>query len=344
MALLDEAHYREFLAETHPELYISDTRLRVPSFVAPLDVREPMRPGIWRDALEVVKELAPSLVIPRALFLGTPFERYDQTHLLDEVAAPETLWEEAERAARETRAEVVVLTNVSPRHERLADWLRAGFVALPSFPDTVIDLRAQSFEQHLAHLPGPDRSGIRRNVRHFEAAGHRLHRLDTSRREARSLFEAYWPFFRGATVRWQPHSSAYFAGLAELDPRVHLTVAKARAGETIGFIVSFEDELGLQAGRVGIHPDWHRRDAVYFRLLYHVLEAAIDRSGGARVQVSLEPTGYRMKRHLGASRRPLVNLVRGIGPIWRGLLSRGERLGRRLLMHLNDPRDLEARY
>lgn len=344
MGLLDEPHYRAFLADTHPELLLSDDRLPVPSFVAPLDIREPMRPGLWRDSLEVVKELAPSLVIPRALFLGTPFERYDQTHLLDEVPSPEALWASAERVAHRERAEVVVLTNVSPHHPKIGEWTRAGFIPLPSFPDTVVELRAASLEQHLARLPGPDRSGVRRNIRHFEAAGHRLERLSSSRRDGGQLFAAYWPFFRRASVRWQPHSRAYFARLAELDPRVHLTVARSRLGETLGFIVAFEDERGLQAGRVGVHPDWHRKDAVYFRLLYHVLEEATELSQGAPVELSLEPTGYRMKRHLGASRRPMVNLIRGARPAWRALLRHTQRVGRAWLAHLDDGHLLETSY
>ncbi|MCB9651909.1 MAG: hypothetical protein H6730_35710, partial [Deltaproteobacteria bacterium] len=118
MSLLLEPGYRRLLAETHPELAIRDDRLDVPTFVAPLDVREPLLHGAVREVVTAFTEVTPGLVLPRALFLGTPFERYDQTHLLDEVHDPAALAAAALEAGRAEDAAVVVMTNVSPAHPR----------------------------------------------------------------------------------------------------------------------------------------------------------------------------------------------------------------------------------
>lgn len=342
--ILDEARYRRFLAETHPSLRIDDGRLDgVPSFLAPLDVREPLVPGPFRRLLEGLRPVLPGLVTPPALFLGTPFERYDQTHLLAEIPDPEALTERARRAARANSREVVVCTNVLSR--RIPDrWSALGWVELPSFPDTVVPLTSPDFEAHLATLPPGDRSGMRRNMRRFERAGHRLARIDHAGPLQDALHACYRPMYERAAVRWQAHTPEYLGGLTRLGSEVELVGAFSAQGQLIGFMVVFEDGPGLQAGRIGVHPDFHRRDGVYFRLMYHVLELGFRSRGGGPGRLSLEPTGYRMKRHLGARNVPLVNLVFGVSERWRLLLGRFRALGHRLLGHLEDPDALERWY
>lgn len=343
-ALLDAPAYRRFLAETHPELAIDDARLGgVPSFLAPLDVREPLRPGPARGLLELLQRAVPEWVTPRALFLGTPFERYDQSHLLAEMPEVFELTERVESAARRYRRDVAVLTNVRPSAVPLEQWRAAGWASLPSFPDTVVGLGAASFEHHLKTLPQGDRSGIRRNIRRFERAGHMLERVYDASQLGSPIYACYRPFFERATVRWQPHTREYFAKLTELGEDVRLHVAWACDGQLIGFVVSFRDANGFQAGRIGVHQDYYRRDAVYFRLLYHVLEEALEERRGSGL-LSLEPTGYRMKRHLGAEKVPLVNLVRGISETWTILLSQLDWLGGLMLRHLEDRSTLERLY
>lgn len=344
MSLLDEPGYRHFLAETHPALGIEDARLGgVPSFLATLDVGEPVMPGRLRRLMDWSRGFVPELVSPRALFLGTPFERYDQSHVLDDIPTVPELTERVVRAARRHGADVAVLTNVRP--ERLdPEWTERGWVTLPSFPDTVVDLDAPTFDAHLKTLPQGDRSGVRRNIKRFQRAGHRLERVYDAAQVGPALYRCYRPFFERATVRWQPHTPAYFAGLTSLGPAVELTVARTERGDLIGFVVAFEDMHGVQAGRIGVHPDYYRRDAVYFRLLYHPLEAALARGSAPGQRLSLEPTGYRMKRHLGARKVPLVNLILGVSDTWCILLRQFEHLGRFMLRHLEDRATLERLY
>lgn len=339
--LLDDPRYLHFLAGTHPQLQISDTRLAVPSFIASLDIREPLLPGFWRALLAIGAHLSPAHVTPKSLFLGTPFERYDQTSWVDAIADPERLAHEAYRVADDLALELVVITCVRPDAHNLARLSSAGFLALPSFPDTQIPLGAADFDHHLQTLPAADRSGIRRNRRRFEQAGHRVEPLACSRAEAAELFACYWPLYRRASVKWYPHTPEYFAGIAALDPQVSLTVARTAEDEIAGFILHFADGDTCHAGRIGIHPRFHRQDGVYFRLLYHVLEESL---ASRATRLVLEPTAYRFKRHLGARRKRLVNLVMGISPTWKLLLATLPGLGRRALSHLDNRRQLERWY
>lgn len=339
--LLDDGRYLRFLSQTHPELDISISRFEVPSFVAPLDVREPLLPGVFRALLNVGLRLTPSHVMPATLFLGTPFERYDQTELLSQLHDPVVLAETSRRYAERMGLELVVFTCVRADHPAIAPLLRAGFYALPSFPDTVVPLVGQDFDTHLLSLPPGDRSGIRRNIRRFERGGHRLERVYDSKDRGTELFAAYQPMYERATVKWIPHTEGYFAGIAALDERVHLTVAKNEAGDLLGFVINFADGDAFHAGRIGVRPDYYRRDAVYFRLLYHVLSESLHHGASRLV---LEPTGYRMKRHLGARRKPLVNLVQGVSPTWRLLLSSSRGIGKMALSHLENRKILERHY
>mgnify|MGYP006287708787 FL=1 len=344
-SLLDHPSYRSFLAETHPRLHIDDDRLQgFPSFLAPLDVREPMVPGFVRRVLDGLRPVLPRLVTPPALFLGTPFERYDQTHLLDETGPIAPFTERVRERARALGREAAVFTNLRPEALDPRAWRAHGWSILPSFPDMVVPLSAPSFDDHVRTLPSGDRSGIRRNIRRFERAGHGLDRIHDASGLGPALYRCYRPMYDRATVRWQAHTEAYLAGLTRLGEAVDLVGAFTGDGQLIGFVVAFADGDGLQAGRIGVHPDFHRRDAVYFRLLYHTLEEALSTRGEGPGHLSLEPTGYRMKRHLGAERVPMVNLVLGVSATWRRLLGRFEGLGRRLLAHLTDRAALERMY
>ncbi len=280
--------------------------------------------------------------MPRTLFLGTPFERYEQTHLLERVSDLPELTRSAREAAQAEEIDLVCMTNVSPTAPRYPAWIAAGFVALPSFPDMVVDLKGiESFDAHLARIPPGDRSSVRRNIRKFEKAGLKLSPVRPEDRLGASLWEGYVPFFDRARVKWIPHSPAYFRGISEVAREVSLTTARTAEGQLAGFILNFADGLGWHAGRIGVLPTWERRDSVYFRLIYHLVEEAIANNAS---QLSLEPTCYRMKRHLGAHYRPLVNLVYGIHPLWRLMLATLQPVAQLALGHLTNHKQLEKWY
>jgi len=341
-ALLDADAHVDWIARTHPDLSLSRDRMLLPSFVAPVAVAEALEPrSFTRKLAETALRVRRNLAAPPALFLGTPFEPYDQTGFLGGVD-PAEVRRQALDAAKEKGLELCVLPNVSPESPLLEGWREAGFVSLASFPDTRIDLSPEDFEAHLATLPQGDRSGIRRNGRKFRRAGHRIERIWDSAPHAETLYEAYRTFFDRAKVHWVPYSLDYFRELTSQGPRVRLFGAFNPEDALIGFVLNFEDGRMVHTGRLGVAPAYHHEDRVYFALLYHAIEDALGLQGAE--ELSLEPTSYRTKRHLGATKVPMVNLVLGTGPTWRCLLSTLTPLGRWMLSHLEDERRLDRAF
>jgi len=346
VSFLDDAHYLSFLRETHPELALSLAHGSIPTFAGTLDTRAPLLPGRWRTLRDLAHTIAPTRVAPHALFVGVPFEPYEQTHLLDEFTDIARFVDEIRACAQEGKHDVVVLTNVRRTHARVEALCALGFLELPSFPDCLLSLAgARTFDDVLATRSRTRRRNVRRHMHRFTRAGHTLRRVRDSQTHARSLFDSYAPFYTRANVRWFPHSEGYFAGIAALDPRVVLSVAFDEREIVSGFVLGFIDDRDgvrtFHSGRIGVHPAHHMRDAVYFRLVYRAIEDAI--ACGAD-RISLEPTAYRFKRRLGAHIVPLVNLILPVSSLWRLVARRAAPLGARALRHLDDVEVLEEHY
>lgn len=330
--------YVDFLSETHPELELSRDRLPVPSYRTVVELKDGLRPGSWVQGAAGLFPLA-----PRALCVGVPFEPYDQTYLLDEIGDPMDFVRRCRSEVQRERAGLCFFPNVAADHPRVEELVGAGFHRVPSFPDMRVELDVEDFGQHLMRVPQGDRSGVRRNIKRFHRAGHRIEPL-TGSETPHVLYRAYLTFQERALVPWVPHTEAYFEGLPGLDPAVRLQVARNEDDRIMGFVVNFWEEDYVQSGRIGVVPEYDRKDAVYFRLLYHALEDGFEAAQeGHRHHLSLEPTGYRTKRHLGAEQIPLVNLLLGVSPFWATTLLATPQ-ARFFLRHLRDPKALESYY
>ena len=340
--LIDSTRYSELIAKSHPELNYSIDPVIGHTFVANLDIAEPLLPGLLRQSVERAQQLLPKHLRPKALFIGTPFEPYRQDDVLTRLSSIQELRAQLTKLQQEYQTQCIVMTNISPTHERIRDLVDANFTLLPSFPDMVINLRPfDTFSHYLKSLKPADRSSVRRNRRVFLERGYTLQRLEDASKYSKELYEAYLPFFERAKVKWFPHSQAFFESATRLGPTTRLFVAYDCEGSIAGFSMGFFNDGIYHAGRLGVRPDLHHRDRVYFSLLYQFIEDAIDL--GAK-SVSLEPTAYRLKRHLGAHPKPVVNAILGQSLFWKSALALGQPLGHYLLRHLNRLKLLEAHY
>lgn len=341
MFLFEDPKYFSFLASTHPELRISLNRFEVPTFIASPNIGEFIIRGQLKRFFLLSGRLCSRIRNPATLFIGSAFEPYEQSNLLKRIRSPVQATGALFDLAKDRGLDIVVLTNVSAKDPELLNWKEAGFRIFPSFPDMLVPIQTDSFESHAAALAPKVRESIRRNLRLFERSGHRLERIRSSEEYGSILYAAYKQFGDRAIVQWHSHTPDYFSKLADLDEQVHLTLVKSKAGETLGFVVTFSEGPKWHVGRMGIVPDKYRKDAIYFRMLYHCIEEAI--ANGAKT-VSLQPTAFRVKRRLGALYRPMVNLVLGVSPMWRMLLATTSTLGRYSLSYLQDFQKLEALY
>ena len=340
--LIDSTCYAELISRSHKELNYQVHPILGHQFVAHLDIAEPLLPGPIRSAVEVTQRYLPTHLKPKALFLGTPFEPYRQDDVLSRFTSLREFQIEVESIRQTHNTQCVVMTNITPTHRRISDLLRANFTLLPSFPDMVINLRQfKTFDLYLDSLKPEDRSSVRRKRRVFGERGYTIKASTDASKHAGEIYQAYLPFFERAKVKWFPHSQAFFQEVTKLGSTTRLFLAYDSQGRVAGFSMGFFCGGIYHAGRLGVRPDLHQRDRVYFALLYRFIEDAIDL--GAQ-SISLEPTAYRLKRHLGAHPKPVVNAIMGQSNFWRSALALGKPLGHYVLRHLNRLRMLEANY
>lgn len=332
--------YMDFLSQTHPQLRLKWDH-NFPSYRAPLPFYEPVKPGPVRSLLRLLAERCPQLFAPRTLFIGSPFEPYEQTYQLQR-HTHQGLRELSYQAQKEGCG-LIVLTNVCPDNPALLKWRQSGFQVLPSFPDMVLPLTGQCFDDYLGSRKSKIRNSISRNMRHFENAGFKIRRVqgEALRGLSHHLVRSYHQMYVRANLKWLRHTASYFEQLSDFEQNVFVDVALNKSEQLVGFVVSFEDGKRLHGGRIGVVPRQHQKNAVYFRLIYRLLERAYDLN---KEEVVLEPTSYKTKRHLGAEYRPLVNLIRGNNVFWRTVCFLGGNIGRFWLRYLEQRHQLEKYY
>lgn len=337
---LQSRAYINFLAQTHPELRLKREGT-FPSYVAQLPFYEPLRPGRLRELLRGCAHRWPHWFAPSTLFIGSPFEPYEQSSQLGG-DIDEGMGDLAHRAQKEGCG-LMVLTNVSSSDVALQTWRQQGFKAMPSLPDMVLTLCGAHFDDYLNSRKSKVRNSIARNIRKFEEAGFEICRFKGPELRALShhLVRSYHQMYARANIKWLRHTAAYFEHLCDFEEDVFVDIAVNASGHLMGFIVSFDDGNRLHGGRIGVIPRQHQKNAVYFRLIYSLIERAYDLK---KREVVLEPTSFKMKRYLGAEYRPLVNLIRGTNVFWRTVCFLGGGLGRYWLRYLERRDQLEEYY
>ena len=325
--------YMRFLQRTHPELHL-DLEGPVPSYVAPLQFYEPLKAGWMRTGLRALTRFFPRLGAPKTLFLGSPFEPYEQTSGLKKATQP--CVRHLKKRMAEHQCGLAVLTNVCPESSNLSQWKAAGFKVLPSFPDVVLDLPGISFADFLKAKKSKVRNSILRNMRRFDRGGFTIRSINGAelKQHAYHFQRAYHHMFARAQVKWLRHTASYFENLRELGDHLFVEGAFDPKGRMVGFVMAFDDGDRLHGGRIGVIPSQHKKNSVYFRLIYALLERGYL---AQKSQVVLEPTSYAFKGALGAQARPMVNLVAGATPFWRTVMFLGLKFGKISLRHLESP-------
>ena len=331
-----DTDYVTKLATTHPELELNCTRFDLPSYFFQTSLHEFLLPGFISQLVMNAEPWFPRLTKPNGLFLGLPFEPYEQTRFLSKNLPS------ISDVTSQKNLDFVMLTNVDASFTKFStEWVPKGYMPLLSFPDMIIPLHYNSFSTYISHLNGKSRETIKRNIRKFNLAGLHLESHRNSEEIAQILHEFYYSFYSKAKVKWICHSQNYFQILSQINHNVHLTVAKNCQNEIVGFIINFGESNIWHSSRIGIHPQYNRKSGVYFRLLYHSIEEAIAHQA---TSLSLGPTTYKIKRQLGAQYNFLYNLILGVSPIWKTLIQKAPLLLTKPLGHLHSTTILEKYF
>lgn len=336
-SLLFNPLYIQFLATTHPQLALGQTLSRAPFFVSRLHCYEVLRPGILRELARRLEPLFPALFYPRALIFGLPFEPYEHTPILKALPDGATI----KKLAHNLKADIVFLPNISMNSAEpfIKKLLQEGFFSIPSFPDMRLSLNAASFKDYLKCLPSKHRRGIQKNIRIFEDKKHTLryqHQLNEG--QAKEFYDAYCFMRKRARVPWIPYEKDYFVHFHTI-PESFVVAAFSDHDEFLGMAQGLQEGDRFHIARVAAHEEIHRRDGVFFRLIYASIEHALHQ--GCK-EIFFAPTSYALKRRLGARPSLLQNLILPIS--YRMARKLQPSAFRMLLGHLNSQEILEKLY
>lgn len=334
--LLFDAHYIQFLAQTHPQLALGQSLTQAPFFMSRLPCYEVLRPGIIRDCTRSLESLFPSLLNPRALVFGLPFEPYEQTPILEALPNSTTM----KKLARDVGADMIFLPNIS-RSAPLEKLYQEGFFNVPSFPDMRLSLNVHSFKEYLNYMPSKYRRGIQKNIRIFEEKKYKLIYKDQLNNEhPRQFYEAYCFMRKRARVPWIAYEQEYFVHFHTI-PQSFIVAAFNEDDEFLGMAQGIQEGCKFHIARVAARKEIHRRDSIFFRLIYATIEHALHQGC---TEIIFAPTSYALKRRLGARPSPLYNLILPISFSYKLVRTIHPGAFRILLRHLNSQEVLEKLY
>ncbi|MCA9508843.1 MAG: GNAT family N-acetyltransferase [Myxococcales bacterium] len=313
--LLSNPAYFKFLSSSHPELSLKLCSQGAPYFVVSIASFQPLMPGVLRSIAYHLRIVAPSLLNPRALVFGVPFEPYEQTAILSMLPSIQSI----KKMAKEFGADVVLLTNVNKNSSHISKLLNAGFLLIPSFPDMRLKVNAQNFEDYLNLFSSKYRNSMRRNIKKFEREQHRLiYQKEINKSLNEDFYQAYRFMRRRALVPWIAYSKEYFASLSDAMPDSFVVAAHSARGEFLGMAQGLKESERFHVARVATAQSMYRKDGIFFRLIYASIEHALNQ--GCK-EIILSPTSYAFKRKLGAQYYPLYNLILPISFSWKTLVS-----------------------
>jgi len=337
---LDSTAYFDHLAYTHPYLNLSIEACGLPSFLAPVATHEPLYSPLLQGAARMGAKVCPYIFKPTALFIGSPFERYMQNGLFERYYISAKNIRCATKIARAAGADLLVVPNIGATHAIVELLSHLGFKAFDSFPDNQLPLPT-SYDAYIEERKTNQKNSMRRNMRRFDQSVIRLENVLPSGALGEKLYPSYRHLYDRARIKWLPHTKSYFGSLERFGRHAQFIVAFSPQKEPVGFMLYFNDGAQIQAGRMGIMPAFHQKDALYFMLYYELIRQSI--KAGAK-SLSLGPTTYAFKRRLGANRVATVNMVKPVSPTWRFIMHRCEPALTKALSHLKKQDFLESCY
>jgi hypothetical protein len=289
-----------------------------PAFLMRLPTDRIAPPGL-RPALRWLGRVAPSLVYPRTLFVGSPCADEGTVGLregADRQAALAALQDALAARARAANAPLMVWKDLAdPAAAELAPIARRErLFRLVSFPGTVVALPAAGKEAYYAALKGSRRHVLRKKLRLSRAAV--ALRVEVLRRpdanDLDALFGLFWQTYERATTRFETLNRRFFDAIAAQPPARFIVLREQASGAMVAFMLCFE--LGPRVINKFIGLDYRRprQWRLYFRLWEAALDWALAR-GATSIQSG--QTGYAPKIETGHALVPLVNYCAHRNPL-----------------------------
>ncbi len=206
-------------------------------------------------------------------------------------------------------APAVLMVKDLPTEAKPLPLRRLGYRAVATDPDMVLELDPgwRGWEGYLAALAAKYRKQARDSVAALVEAGIRCEPCTDLQAIAPDLHRLYLQVQARAAVQPITVGPGYLPALARaLGDDFRCSVLR-RGDQVVGFITAIRDGGTAIGYHVGFEPELNEQTPIYFRLLYHAVELAME--FGCR-RLSLGRTALEPKARLGARAEPLAVWVR----------------------------------
>ena len=272
-----------------------------------------MLPDALQPLAAFFARLAPSLMRPRTLFLGSPCADEGSVGLsahVDRKAVLLRLQDALERKAAELGAGILVWKDFPSSYDEDLAALAAGrrLFRMVSFPGTLVALPSRK-DDYFAALTLSRRQNLRRKLRRsaeqVEVETQAIQRPDA--RTIEEIFALFWQTYQRATTKFERLNRRFFELIAT-EPVSHFIILREkRSGEMLAFMLCFLTGDRVINKFIGLD---YRRPPKWF-LYDRLWDAAVDWAL-ARGAVSIQSgqTGYSGKLATGHRLVPLNSYVR----------------------------------
>jgi peptidoglycan biosynthesis/recognition FemAB-like protein len=267
-------------------------------------------PDALQPLVRLLGRIAPSLALPRTLFVGSPCADEGTVGLLtgiDHRAALIALQRALGDQTRALDAPLLVWKDVPPAADADMAWLaeRDRLFRVVSFPGTLVELGA-SKEEYFGRLKGSRRHNVRKKIR--RSAGQVAIAIEVVHSPPAAVlaevFALFTQTYERATTRFERLGPAFFARVAR-EPVAHfILLREARSRELVAFMLCFDLGARLVNKFVGLDYARPKEWLLHFRLWDAALDWALAR--GAR-EIQSGQTGYAPKIETGHRLVPLAN-------------------------------------
>jgi hypothetical protein len=286
----------------------------------PLEV---MVPDPLMPVGRVVERVAPGLLRPPTLFIGSPCSDEGCVGLLpgvDRKAALLCLFDALRPHARTLRARVLIWKDFPAAWSEDFAWLMARrrlFKSI-SYPGTWLDVPGSSKDQYFASLKGSRRQNLRRNLRRsverLSVRSEAVQRPDAATLD--TCFGLFWQTYEHASTKFERLNRSFFQHIAEKSVSHFVILREEGSGRIIAFVLCFL--MGQHAINKFIGVDRAVPESAF--LLLRLWDAMLDwalAQGATTIQGG--QTGYSAKILTGHRLVPLNNYGHVPNPLFHAL-------------------------
>jgi hypothetical protein len=268
-------------------------------------------PPALQSAIRWLGKVAPSVVFPKTLFVGSPCADEGRVGLAagaDKLAALGALQSALAAKARELDAALLVWKDfpASFAADLGSVAARQGLFRVTSFPGTVVDLPPGGRHAYFGAMKSSRRHVLKKKLKRSTASVDLDVAVLASPDEAvlDEVFALFWQTYAKAATRFERLNRRFFSIVAAVPVSRFIVLREKSAGQAVAFMLCFEVGGRIINKFIGIDYGRPRQWLLYFRLWDAAVDFALSRGADS---IQSGQTGYAPKIETGHRLVPLTN-------------------------------------